>query len=628
MTHDDHDLPGASAGSAGPHPADPTPPAVTVAATVVDELVRCGVTDAVVCPGSRSAPLALALAEAARTGRLRLHVRTDERSAAFLALGVARRSRRVVPVVMTSGTAVANCLPAMVEATASGVPLLVLSANRPLDVLGTGANQTIDQAGIFGAHAVASLSLDAAVTGGSAPAVRSRVDAAVEAALDPSRGGGVQLDIPFAPPLVPADSATVSLAARRAASDGTGDPWRASALTTRHGRPSAAAGAAARARFGEVTVDLSRRTLVIAGSVRDEVWGRAMAEALADVPTVAEPTAPVPGTPVHPAGAAVFGATEVSANGFSAAVRPEQVVVLGRPTLHRPVTALLTAPDIDVVALTDGVTVPDVGRTVRRVGGSVTLTGEHPAGWTDVCAAVDSLGAEAVRDALAAPGPVTGLHVAAVVADALRDGDALVAGASSAVRDLSFAGLPFDGVRTLSARGAAGIDGTVSAAVGTALAHAAAHPDEPRAPRTVALMGDLTFLHDVNGLAIGADEPRPGSLVIVVADDRGGAIFEGLEPGAGPLREFDDGTPAFDRVFGTPPRGDVAALCAAFDVAHVAVDSVADLARVLDDHAEAGEDAVATSRDHAPGILVVEARVDRASRRDLEARIRDRVEIR
>ncbi|RRO98845.1 2-succinyl-5-enolpyruvyl-6-hydroxy-3-cyclohexene-1-carboxylate synthase, partial [Corynebacterium bovis] len=201
MTHDDHDLPGASAGSAGPHPADPTPPAVTVAATVVDELVRCGVTDAVVCPGSRSAPLALALAEAARTGRLRLHVRTDERSAAFLALGVARRSRRVVPVVMTSGTAVANCLPAMVEATASGVPLLVLSANRPLDVLGTGANQTIDQAGIFGAHAVASLSLDAAVTGGSAPAVRSRVDAAVEAALDPSRGGGVQLDIPFAPPL-------------------------------------------------------------------------------------------------------------------------------------------------------------------------------------------------------------------------------------------------------------------------------------------------------------------------------------------------------------------------------------------------------------------------------------------
>ncbi|MEL4163605.1 thiamine pyrophosphate-binding protein [Corynebacterium bovis] len=517
---------------------------MTVAATVVDELVRCGVTDAVVCPGSRSAPLALALAEAARTGRLRLHVRTDERSAAFLALGVARRSRRVVPVAMTSGTAVANCLPAMVEATASGVPLLVLSANRPLDVLGTGANQTIDQAGIFGAHAVASLSLDAAVTGGSAPAVRSR------------------------------------------------------------------------------------RTLVIAGAVRDEVWGRAMAEALADVPTVAEPTAPVPGTPVHPAGAAVFGATEISANGFSAAVRPEQVVVLGRPTLHRPVTALLTAPDIDVVALTDGVTVPDVGRTVRRVGGSVTLTGEHPADWTDVCAAVDTLGAEAVRAALAAPGPVTGLHVAAVVADALRDGDALVAGASSAVRDLSFAGLPFDGVRTLSARGAAGIDGTVSAAVGTALAHAAAHPDEPRAPRTVALMGDLTFLHDVNGLAIGADEPRPGSLVIVVADDRGGAIFEGLEPGAGPLREFDDGTPAFDRVFGTPPRGDVAALCAAFDVAHVAVDSVADLARVLDDHAEAGEDAVATSRDHAPGILVVEARVDRASRRDLEARIRDRVEIR
>ena len=124
---------------------------------LVDQLIRSGVREAVLCPGSRNSPLNLAFVEAERVGRVRLHVRTDERSAAFLALGLAKVSRRPVPVVMTSGTAVANCLPAMVEATLSGVPLVVLSANRPLSMLGAGANQTIDQAEIFGSHSVCTL---------------------------------------------------------------------------------------------------------------------------------------------------------------------------------------------------------------------------------------------------------------------------------------------------------------------------------------------------------------------------------------------------------------------------------------------------------------------------------------
>ncbi|MFZ2275117.1 MAG: thiamine pyrophosphate-binding protein, partial [Corynebacterium variabile] len=167
-------------------------PATVVAAVIVDELVRAGVREAVVCPGSRSAALALALAEADRTHRLRLHVRTDERSASFLALGMARRSGRPVPVLMTSGTAVANCLPAMVEATASGVPLLILSADRPVSFQGTGANQTIAQSGIFGAHAVDSVSLAAALH--DRPdhrEVRTVVDRVVTSALD-LFGGGVR----------------------------------------------------------------------------------------------------------------------------------------------------------------------------------------------------------------------------------------------------------------------------------------------------------------------------------------------------------------------------------------------------------------------------------------------------
>ena len=117
---------------------------------IVDELVRCGVTDAVLCPGSRSAPLAFALHAADAAGRLRLHVRIDERTAGFLALGLALRSGRPVPVVTTSGTAVANLHPAVLEASHAGVPLLVLTADRPPQLIGTGANQTVVQPGIFG----------------------------------------------------------------------------------------------------------------------------------------------------------------------------------------------------------------------------------------------------------------------------------------------------------------------------------------------------------------------------------------------------------------------------------------------------------------------------------------------
>ena len=128
-------------------------PSTACAEVVVDELVRHGVRDAVLCPGSRSAPLAFALHAADRDQRLRLHVRVDERSAAFLALGLAKGSGRPVPVVTTSGTAVANLHPAVLEASHSGIPLLLLTADRPPELRGTGANQTTAQPGIFG-HAV------------------------------------------------------------------------------------------------------------------------------------------------------------------------------------------------------------------------------------------------------------------------------------------------------------------------------------------------------------------------------------------------------------------------------------------------------------------------------------------
>ncbi|KAB3523595.1 2-succinyl-5-enolpyruvyl-6-hydroxy-3-cyclohexene-1-carboxylic-acid synthase [Corynebacterium sp. zg254] len=592
---------------------------VVVGVTVVDQLIRAGVREAVVCPGSRSAPLALAFAEADRTGRLRVHVRTDERTAAFLALGLAKASGRVVPVVMTSGTAVANCLPAMVEASMAGVPLMVLSANRPLALVGTGANQTIEQAEIFGVHARTTLSTHGA-------SVRRVIDEAVAAALNPLNPGGVHVDVPLEEPLVPESTDVVSLLAREAASEAepAGEVARDARENPRRNRA---------LPYGEVGVDLSKRTLVIAGSSADEAWARAISDELADVPTIAEPTAAAPDFPVHSAAIGMFTAGVVAHGEYSAMTRPEHIILVGRPTLHRAVTVLLKDSDIPVTVLTDVENYPTFATNIVQVGSRIRLDNDSPRAWLDVCRGVSDMGAEAVRQALRltraagstaggkesgaaanvpdSSAPFSAAHAVAVVADSLSVGDLLVLGASTAVRDASRAGLPFDGVRTLANRGAAGIDGTISTAIGAALAHAAADPTAIRAPRTVAVMGDLTFLHDATALNIGPHEPRPSNMLIVVTNDNGGGIFETLEPGRDALRTFGDGTPAFERVFGTPTGANIEDICHAFSADYHQATSVEDLARIVEEHEELGNE----------GITVVEAVVDRAWRRTIEQHI-------
>ena len=596
---------------------------------LVDQLIRGGVHEAVLCPGSRNSPLNLAFVEAERVGRVRLHVRTDERSAAFLALGLAKVSRKPVPVVMTSGTAVANCLPAMVEATLSGVPLVVLSANRPLSMLGSGANQTIDQAEIFGAHSVCTLNagelaLEGAVTDAGKDQAARGTDAAAElrdlvrkliaAATDPIDGGGAHLDVPLREPLVPPTLDELSLwAGEIAAAEDAEDAEDAEATEGPQGShtPSQPARGPRKLPYGQVEVDLSRRTLVIAGSVADTAWARSIMDKLADVPTIAEPVAPAPDFPVHSAAVDMFSTQVVSDGEHSAVTTPEQIVVIGRPTLHRGVTKLLANKDIHVIALSDTRNVTDVFDNVDEVGSTVRPRGEQPESWLQVARAISDMGVSQVRDGLAEHDPFTAVHAVAVVADALRDGDLLVLGASTAVRDASRAGLPFDGVQAIANRGAAGIDGTISTAVGAAMAHAHADPTAIRAPRTIAVMGDLTFAHDLGGLNIGPLEPRPDNLLIVLTNDSGGGIFETLEPGAENLRTFADGTAAFERVFGTPLDLDFAKLCAGFGVEHRLATSVEELATAIDEHAEIGGN----------GITVLEVRVNRRGRQEIEKRI-------
>lgn len=583
---------------------------------LVDQLIRSGVREAVLCPGSRNSPLNLAFVEAERVGRVRLHVRTDERSAAFLALGLAKVSRRPVPVVMTSGTAVANCLPAMVEATLSGVPLVVLSANRPLSMLGSGANQTIDQAEIFGTHSVCTLNTgELALEGaaaGAAGELRDLVRKLINAATDPIDGGGAHLDVPLREPLVPPTLDELSLWAGEiaAAGDAAEDAETTEGAQASHA-PAQPARGSRKLPYGQVEVDLSRRTLVIAGSVSDVAWARSIMDELADVPTIAEPIAPAPDFPVHSAAVDMFSTQVVSDGAHSAVTTPEQIVVIGRPTLHRGVTKLLANKDIHVITLSDTRNITDVFDNVDEVGSTVRPRGEQPESWLQVAHAISDMGVNQVRDGLAEHEPFTAVHAVAVVADALRDGDLLVLGASTAVRDASRAGLPFDGVQAIANRGAAGIDGTISTAVGAAMAHAHADPTAIRAPRTIAVMGDLTFAHDLGGLNIGPLEPRPDNLLIVLTNDSGGGIFETLEPGAESLRTFADGTAAFERVFGTPLDLDFAELCAGFGVEHKLATSVEELAAAIDEHAEIG----------GSGITVLEVKVSRRGRQEIEKRI-------
>ncbi len=537
-------------------------PSTTQARVVVDELIRGGVRDVVLCPGSRNAPLAFALHDADRAGRIRLHVRIDERTAGFLAIGLAVSGQAPVPIAMTSGTAVANLGPAVVEANYARVPLIVLSANRPYELLGTGANQTMEQLGYFGGQVRESISLglaedrDLAAANAQWRSATCRVLVAAKGSRT-ANAGPVQFDIPLREPLVP-----------DADSDGETPDGRPDGRSWTYTPP---------VSFDQpLDIDLTPDTVVIAGH------GAGAHPNLAGLPTVAEPTAPPAANPLHPLALSLL--------------HPKQVIMAGRPTLHRTVSTLLADSSVPVFALTTGPRWPDVSGNSQATGTRAVTSGTPDPAWLQRCAEFNERTCAAVRTQLDVHPHTTGLHVAAAVVAGLRDGDQLVLGASNPVRDIALVGLSAPGVKVRSNRGVAGIDGTVSTAIGAALAH-----ERSDGGGTVALIGDLTFVHDSSGLLIGPTEPRPRNLTIVVSNDNGGGIFELLEQGD---PRFSD---VSSRIFGTPHDVDIAALCRAYHVDNqqIEVDGLADALRQPFD-----------------GMRVLEVKADRSSLRALHASIR------
>ncbi|MWA05714.1 2-succinyl-5-enolpyruvyl-6-hydroxy-3-cyclohexene-1-carboxylic-acid synthase [Actinomadura sp. LD22] len=541
-------------------------PATALATVLVDELLRCGMTDAVLAPGSRSAPLALALHAAEEAGRVRLHVRIDERSASFLGLGMAKRSGRPVALVCTSGTAAANFHPAVVEAHESGVPLIVVTADRPPELRDTGANQTIDQVKLYGTAARWSTEVGVPENRpGMVAYWRSLVSRAWGLAQAPVPGP-VHLNAAFREPLIPDGDESWC---EPLDGDATGAWTKVRAATP-----------------GSVLhVPPTRRGVLVVGDGAVNVKRYVAAASMAGWPVLSEPN-----------GNARYGDHALTSHHFLLGIpefverhRPEVVVTLGKPGLSRPLLSLLRRAEEHIVLAPDLAHWPDPVRSATQVAPEIEIpvvSGDDA--WLKSWRSADLAAAAAVDAVLDGVAEVSEPRLARDLVAAMPGGSLLFTAASMPIRDLDQVMRPRRGIRIMASRGASGIDGLVSTSIGAALAHSG---------RSYALLGDLAFLHDQNGLVIGPHDRRP-DLAIVVVNNQGGGIFSLLPQAAlaGP----------FERVFGTPHRVDLEAVAAAHGVPYRRLEAAAELPKAM-----AGE-----------GLRIVEARTDRDANAVLHAEMR------
>ena len=571
-------------------------PATAFGLTFSDELIRCGLREVVLAPGSRSTPLAMAFYEAARQRRLRLHVRIDERSASFTALGLAKASRLPVAVLCTSGTAAANFHPAVIEADESGVPLVVLTADRPAELRGIGANQAIDQIKLYGAAVrwFCEAGLPEARPG---VAGYWRSLACQAWALAAGRVGGlpgpVHLNLPFREPLVPDGNDEWLEGAETLDGRPCGQPW-----TRFTGQDEAG---------DQLELPWTERGVVVCGDGDYDARSLVELAGRAGWPVLAEPSS---GARRGPGALAAYQYLLATPE-FVRAHQPDLIVSAGRPGLSRPQLAFLrpspasTAPASRapasraparrhvVVAQGPG-RWADPQRAATDVAAALRLTGApggtgSPGGWLDGWQRADEAARRAVDAVLDEDESLTEPRLARDLASALPEGALLWCGSSQPVRDIDCALLPRADLRVLASRGTSGIDGTTSSAIGAALAHGGP---------AVAMIGDLTFLHDAAGLALGPDEPRPDLCLVVVNND-GGGIFSALEQAAFPG--------PFERLFGTPHGTGLNQLAAAFGLPYQRLERPGDLTKAL----------------QGTGLRMVEAQTSRTGGAELRARLRD-----
>jgi 2-succinyl-5-enolpyruvyl-6-hydroxy-3-cyclohexene-1-carboxylate synthase len=551
-------------------------------AVLVDEWVRAGVCDAVVAPGSRSTPMLAALAD---DGRIRLHVVLDERSAGFVALGLGLATGRVAPVVTTSGTAAAELHPAVVEAHQAGVPLLAVTADRPPELHQVGAPQTIEQEGLFGdvpRWAVSPGVPDLA----SADSWRSLASRAVAATQAGAAGPGpVHLNLAFREPLL-GDPGRVAHPAGRP----DGEPWH---------RVTPAAHAPLDAALVERVAGFAgRRGLLVAGGGLDDPAALVELGRRVGWPVFADPRsgARVPGPPVIGAFDSLLRARPVRDWLPEIVVRVGQLPaskVLGQwlADLPGPIPQILLDPTgawgdpdrrVSEVCVCDPSALASAVIATLDSQRDLQINAASP-GWAGGWARAEAA-AQAALDAALCGDPALGEPaIARATSRALREGSILVASSSMPVRDLEWFAAPRVGVQVVANRGANGIDGVVSTALGAALSGRPA----------VALIGDLAFAYDVAALLWAAE--RDIDCTYVIVDNDGGGIFSFL-PQAEQLAPE-----RFERLWGTPHRRDLLAIARAYGASTADVDSLDGLTAALGD--------VGTGK----GVRVLRCRTDRAA---------------
>lgn len=523
-------------------------PSVDTASAILASLDALGVTHVLYCPGSRSAPFAYALEAGAFSGYA--HAVLDERGAGFAAVGMARTGA-LPAIVVTSGTAVAELAPAVLEASHARLPFILLTADRPAELRGVGASQATDQSRLFGGHVRSQVDLEPQE---ASPSLVGQLTRSVAAACGAPTGapGPVQINVAFRDPLTPA----------RPASDSGNE-----AVAPFVPRPSRVLRAPATPERWEDVVGLAAAGLIVAGdgaSPRALEWSQT-----SGFPLLAEPAS----------GAWTRGGVvpfEQSLVASSLGREVDTVVVTGRPTLSRPIQALLARPDVRVILVDACAPWVDISGNA-----SVVVADLEPAcapvspSQADFAARVQraaETAGERISSLLASDSGRTMIDLARVVASSTSG--PLVLGASNPVRAFDLAVSSLEGCVVHSNRGQAGIDGTIATAVGICLgAGYAGEASAPARERVTAVLGDLTACHDASSLALASS--LGVNLDIVVADDQGGGIFATLEHGCAASPD------AYDRWFGVAQAVDYEALAAAYGVAFARADEPQELESLL-----------------------------------------------
>jgi 2-succinyl-5-enolpyruvyl-6-hydroxy-3-cyclohexene-1-carboxylate synthase len=481
----------------------------SLAQVVVRQIIESGVTDVVISPGSRNAPLSLAFFAAAQEKLITIHVRIDERTAAYFALGLIKSSGRAVPIVCTSGTAVANYHPAVLEAHHTNLPLLLLTADRPAMLRKTGANQTTEQARIFGK----SVRYFADVDGPVFP---------MELPLDSLRSGPVHINLQFDEPLLP---------------DSDSEWLKEIKLNPRPEKNSKKAG----------TLRLvGARGVVVIGHDRGGLNVEEILKFTKAIgwPVIAEDPLSFPDAIAH---ASIFLATQE----IRSTLIPQSVLVIGRTTLSRSINAFINLSPITYVVDQRIATVDSERAADRLFTQLPELQGvihseEWMAKWNKI--------AERAHKLIESLDGWNEAVIARTIAAEVADGTALFISSSRPIRDIEAFATPRTGITTYANRGLAGIDGNISTALGIAFNHKS----------TVAVLGDLSFLHDLTGLI---NNENINCRFIVINND-GGGIFSTL-----PQR----GSTGFETVFGTPHGLNPASIAQSFGIEAVQINSLKEL---------------------------------------------------